>query len=165
MNRFDLVFNPILNEKPKLVISMKRFNHVFLGLYKGFNESIKKEEVRFFWAEHNNKDGFHRCLISNERLSCWNFDALEEGIADSYEVSCVHKKILTELYEDQYFLDNDGYLEKDYKILVKKDSNYTFMLRDEDSNQDDLSIAELEILSVLNHSWSLDTKLNFKISR
>lgn len=165
MKRFDLVFNPIPNEKPKLIISMRKFNHVYLGLYKGFNETANKEDIKFFWAEHNDKDIFHRCLVSSERLKCWNLDILEDGISESYEVTTLHRRILTDLSQDLYYLNEDGFLKSQYNILSKKESNYTFILREEDSTQEDLSIAEIEILSVLNNSWSLDTSINFKIAR
>lgn len=164
MKRFDLVFSPIQNEKPKLIISMRQFNHVYLGLYKGFNENANKEDVNFFWAEHNNKDTFHRCLVSSDRLKCWNFDALENGISESYDLTALHKKILTDLNNDIYFLNHEGFLKPQYNILLKRDNNYTFVLREEDSDQEEWSLAEVEILSVLNNSWSLDTSLNFKIT-
>lgn len=164
MKKFDLVFNPIITEKPKLIISMRNFNHVYLGFYKVFNESSDKDVIKFFWAEHNNKDTFYRCLLSNERLNCWSSDMLEVGISESYEVSNLHKKILTELLQDQYFLNESGFLKQQYNILLKKESNYTFILREESSLQDDLSIAEIEILSVLNKSLSIDSSLKFKIN-
>ncbi len=157
MNRLDLIYNPLPNEKPKMIISMARYNHVYIGFYKGFNSQNNKEDLKYFWAEHNNND-FYRCLISNDKLKLWNIDAIENAICEPYVISNTHKKAIEYLLENQYILDENGLIKKQYSDLLGKSS--TLLIKSEGSS-DNLSLAEVEILTCVNGCLKTDFTLNF----
>lgn len=161
MKRFDLIFNPVITDKPKMVLTMFRYNHVYIGMYKGLNKLTEKEECKFFWAEHGRtKDSFFKCLISNDKLNCWNYDAIEDAITVPYEISKLHRKVINEILEDQYLIDSEGFVKKQYKRIIEKSP--TLILRNEDDDQEDLSPAEVEILNALNDCWKLEVSLKFQ---
>lgn len=159
MKRFDLIFNPVLTEKPSIALTMFRYNHVYIGCYKGVNKNTQEYETKFFWAEHDNKDSFYKCLISNNNANRWTIDALDDVIPQPTKISTLHQKIITQIKDNQYLLNNAGYVKDTYKILLSKSP--TLILRSENDDQEDISIAEMEILDVLNSHWQLDSRFRF----
>lgn len=103
--KMDIVFAPEL-KAPKLLITMKRFNHVYFGLYRGFDKDTLQEVVRYFWAEHNNGDSFFRCLVTKDHeLTHWSLDAIGNHLIldASYRHSKRSFSRITRPHEKSYY--------------------------------------------------------------
>lgn len=166
-SRTDFIFVTSSEEKPNLIISMKRINHVYLGFYKGINLETNMAETSYFWAEYDKYDSFYRCLISDsDNRQYWKCNVLEDGEETQYMVTDPQTKILEDL--EQSLLKTftlDGKLRANYKKLLK--DNNVLILKDnkndnfKDNNGIDLTKAEMIIISALNSAWKIDANVRF----
>lgn len=158
-SRMDFIFVTSSEEKPNLIISMKRINHVYLGFYKGINLETKMTETSYFWAEYDKYDSFYRCLISDSNnRQYWKCNVLEDGEETQYMITEPQNKILEDLEESLLKTCTlDGKLRANYKKLLK-DNNVLIL---KDNKGDDLTKAEMAIISALNSVWKIDANVKF----
>jgi len=164
-DKMDLIFSPIIDEAPKLLISMKRFNHVYFGLYKGFDKKTAKEVIRYFWAEHNNGDSFFRCLVSSDdNLNTWTLDSIANNLIIPMPITKIQKNVLIDIKNHvSSMLDENGHLTDKFKKAMKEMESPFLILKNENSSE--FSIAEHHILATLNATWRLDSELEFKVTQ
>lgn len=159
-NKMDILFAPEVDEAPKIIISIKKFNHVYLGLYKGFDKKTAKEVTRYFWAEHDHRDMFFRCMVS-EDMKYFTLDAIANNLIKPFSVSTLQKEVFNSLKEHtNCFVNESGKLAKIYKEAIINGQSPFMIFRDSDVEQE-FTIAELHIIDTLNRTWFLDATIQF----
>lgn len=160
--KMDIVFSPELKEAPKLLITMKRFNHVYFGLYRGFDKDTLQEVVRYFWAEHDNNETFFRCLVTKDHeLNNWSLDAIGNYLIPPMKVTDIQKEVLVELQEHMQNLTTaDGVLLEKFNKAIENFGSPLLILKDNDT--EGFSVAEKHILATLNSTWRLDSSIEFE---
>lgn len=160
--KMDIVFSPELKEAPKLLITMKRFNHVYFGLYRGFDKDTLQEVVRYFWAEHDNNETFFRCLVTKDHeLNNWSLDAIGNYLIPPMKVTDIQKEVLVELQEHMQNLTTaDGVLLEKFNKAIENFGSPLLILKDNET--EGFSVAEKHILATLNSTWRLDSSIEFE---
>lgn len=160
--KMDIVFAPELKEAPKLLITMKRFNHVYFGLYRGFDKDTLQEVVRYFWAEHNNGDSFFRCLVTKDHeLTQWALDAIGNHLIPPMKVTDIQKEVLVELQDHmKNLITEEGVLVEKFNEAIENFGSPLLIVKDNDD--EGFSVAEKHILATLNSTWRLDSSIEFE---
>lgn len=159
-HKMDILFAPEVDNAPKIIISIKRFNHVYLGLYKGFDKKTAKEVTRYFWAEHDHRDLFFRCMVS-EDMKSFNLDAIANNLIKPFPVSTLQEEVFKSLKDHtQKFVNESGSLAKIYKEAIINGQS-PFMIFRESEIEQEFTIAELNIIDTLNRTWFLDATIQF----
>lgn len=159
-NKMDIIFAPKMDENPKLIISIKKFHHVYFGLYKGFDQKTLKKVTRYFWAEHGTEQLFFRCLIT-EDLKNWHLDAIANNLIKPFPVTKIQTNVFNEIEASLIkFINKDGILLKPYQDAIIEGGSPLLILKEEDDSAD-FSPAECNILNTLNQTWRLDASIQF----
>lgn len=159
----DFVYCSDLSKIPTIFISIQKINHVYLGLYKGTGRDSNKPVTHYFWAEQDKSGDFFRFFISdNMNKKEWVLDAIKnENLNTRYNITPIQQKLISQLEE------------RNKKILTSSNKPTTFVKNNIKNNQlslrndqaDDLKSDFLNIMSLLNNAWNLDSKLNFEVKR
>lgn len=162
-DKMDIIFSPTIEEAPKLLISMKKINHVYFGLYKGFDKRTLKEVVRYFWAEHNNDEqSFFRCLVTKDQnMTFWTLDAIANNLITPIRITSLQKEVLEGLTSHmKSFVNKDGILIEKFRKAMNEVSSPLLIIKEE--SDADFSAAEHHIIATLNATWRLDSNIQFE---
>lgn len=156
--KLDIIYLPDIDALPKIVLTIKKFNHVYFGLYKGFDNKTFKEVKRYFWAEHDDVELFFRCLVT-EDLKTWTLDAISNSLIPPFPITSLQKDILIDIDKTLLnLLNKDGLVLDKYKTAVEKYNSPLLILKENDDSSE-FSEAEINILNTLNKTWRLDASL------
>ncbi len=156
--KLDIIYLPDIEALPKIVLTIKKFNHVYFGLYKGFDSKTLNQVKRYFWAEHDDNDLFFRCLVS-EDFDRWTLDAISNKLMPPFPITSLQKDILTDIDNTLLnIINKDGLVLDKYKTAVKNYESPLLILK-ENGDSSDFSNADINILNALNQTWRLDASL------
>jgi hypothetical protein len=160
--KMDIVFSPELKESPKLLITMKNFNHVYFGVYRGFDKDTEKEVIRYFWAEHNDGDCFFRCLVTKDHeINYWSLDSIANNLIPPMKITDIQREVLVELTTHMENLTTEqGTLVDKFNKAIESFGSPLLIVKDND--EEGFSIAEKQILATLNSTWRLDSSIEFE---